>query len=261
MKCLKGVVLAAVVFLFPSAAQASLLDGLVARYDFSGSAVDTSGFGNDGTAFGPLLITDRFGNSDAAFHFDGADDYIQMPESDAFDSTAFSISLWFRAHAFPTEAGMLISKGQNNFEIHTGAVEFTGPSAMKLLPRFVALGVPMDWHTPANAYAIDDWTHVVGVYDPGNEIRFYVDGIESALSGPANLLDAPDNLLSARIGMRTDNTLPFDGDIDDVRIYNRVLTPDEVGQLHSIPEPSGVALAVCGLLGLLGCVARRLYAR
>lgn len=253
MKCFRGFVLAAVASLLPSVADASLDDGLVARYDFSGSAADSSGKSNDGTVSGPILISDRFGNADSAYHFDGVDDFIQIPESDAFDSTAFSISLWFRAHAFPTEAGMLISKGQNNFEIHTGAVEFTGPSAMKFLPRFVALGVAMDWHTPAEVYEIDEWTHVVGVYDPGKEIRFYVDGVESALSGPANLLDAPDNLLNARLGMRTDNTLPFDGDIDDVRIYNRVLTPDEVGQLHSLPEPSGIALcsvaAVC--LGVL----------
>jgi hypothetical protein len=59
-----------------------------------------------------------------------------LPESTAFDSTAFSISLWFRAASFPVQAGMLISKGQNNFEIHTAAEEFTGPSAMKLLPVF-----------------------------------------------------------------------------------------------------------------------------
>lgn len=232
------------------AARASLLDGLVAHYELDGDANDSSGFSNNGTAVGPGPTTDRFGAATGAYHFDGVDDYIQLPESTAFDSTAFSISLWFRAASYPVEAGMLISKGQNNFEIHTGAEEFTGPSAMKFLPRFVAHEVTMDWYTPADTYALDEWTHVAGVYNPGAEIRFYVNGVEIPLSGPIDLLDAPDNLLDARLGARTDDTLFFHGDIDDVRIYNRVLTADEVGLL-AIPEPSTYVMAAMGIVALL----------
>jgi len=239
----------AFVVLVPSVTRASLTDGLVGHYELNGSTADSSGFNNDGIAMGATPSSDRFGTPNGAYFFDGIGDYIHIPESAAFDSTAFSISLWFRAESFPVGAAMLISKGQNNFEIHTAAS--TGPSAMKFLPRFVEHGVIMDWYTPADTYSLVEWTHVVGVYDPGIEIRFYVDGVEVPLSGPLALLNAPDNLLDARLGARTDDTLFFHGDIDDVRIYNRVLSASEAEQLFSaVPEPTTFALWLLGLAAI-----------
>ncbi|MDZ4781899.1 MAG: LamG-like jellyroll fold domain-containing protein, partial [Planctomycetia bacterium] len=206
-----------------------LLNGLTARYDFSGDAADLSGFGNDGTVFGPVPTADRFGISDAAFLFDGDDDYIQLPEGSAFDSTDYSISLWFRAESTPAQAGMLISKGQNNFEIHTAGD--TGATAMTFLPRF---GSGQDWHTESDAYALHEWTHVVAVYRSAAEVRFYVNGTEAPLFGPNVAENAPDNLLNARLGMRTDNALAFHGAIDDVRIYSRALSMSEAAELFAL---------------------------
>lgn len=223
--------LAISVILVPCGTQAELTDGLVARYDLNGNAADSSGYRNDGTVMGATPSPDRFGTPNSAYFFDGIDDYIRIPESTAFDSPAFSISLWFRSASFPAEAGMLISKGQNNFEIHTTQEEFIAPRAIKFLPRFVAHGVTMDWYAPANTNALHEWTHIVGVYNPGTEIRFYVNGVDMPLKGPSDLRNASDNLLDARLGMRSDNTLPFHGEIDDVRIYARVLSADEISQL------------------------------
>jgi len=121
MNTLRKLTLATVVLLFPCVGKASLLDGLVAHYDLNGNAADSSGFGNDGSLVGVTSSADRFGAPNSAYYFDGVDDYINIPESSAFDSSAFSISLWFRAASLPVQAGMLISKGQNNFEIHTAA--------------------------------------------------------------------------------------------------------------------------------------------
>ena len=54
--------------------QAGLNDGLVANYPFNGNANDGSGNGNDGIVNGVTLTTDRFGNADSAYSFDGVDD-------------------------------------------------------------------------------------------------------------------------------------------------------------------------------------------
>lgn len=213
--------------------QAALTDGLTAHYELNGNAADSSGGASHGTVKGATPSSDRFGTPNGAYFFDGIDDYILIPESAAFDSRAFTISLWFRSASFPREAGMLMSKGQNNFEIHTTQEEFIAPRALKFLPRFVAHGVAMDWNTAADMNALHKWTHVVGVYNPGTEISFYVDGVEATLSGPSELRDAPDNRLDARLGMRTDNSLPFHGEIDDVRIYDRPLPAEEISQLFS----------------------------
>ena len=124
---------------------------------------------------------------------------------------------------------MLISKGQNNVEIHTAG--HTGATSMTFLPRY---GGGQDWHTETDAYALHEWTHVVAVYRSATEVRFYVNGAEVPLFGPTVAENAPDNPLHARLGMRTDNTLAFHGAIDDVRIYSRALSTSEAAGLFTL---------------------------
>ena len=56
-----------------------LTNGLVAYYPFNGNANDASGNGNDGTVQGAVPTTDRFGNANSAYAFDGLTDYIELP--------------------------------------------------------------------------------------------------------------------------------------------------------------------------------------
>jgi len=60
--------------------------GLVAYYPFSGNANDTSGNGYDGTVYGATLTTDRFGNSNSAYSFDGSENYISIPVNINYDT-------------------------------------------------------------------------------------------------------------------------------------------------------------------------------
>ncbi|MBN2000041.1 hypothetical protein JW935_20990, partial [candidate division KSB1 bacterium] len=52
--------------------------GLIAWYPFSGNVLDKSGNNNHGEVNGPILVSDRFGNPNSAYYFDGVDDYIQI---------------------------------------------------------------------------------------------------------------------------------------------------------------------------------------
>ncbi|RKY55315.1 MAG: hypothetical protein DRP89_03575, partial [Candidatus Neomarinimicrobiota bacterium] len=72
-------------------------NGLVAYYPFNGNANDESGNGNDGTVNGATLTTDRFGNENSAYSFDGVDDYIMVQDSPElqFGTNDFTIALWF----------------------------------------------------------------------------------------------------------------------------------------------------------------------
>ena len=73
-------------------------NGLVAYYPFSGNANDSSGNGNNGTVYGATLTTDRFGNANSAYSFDGVSNYINIANSILpSTSTSLSISLWFIA--------------------------------------------------------------------------------------------------------------------------------------------------------------------
>ena len=206
-------------------------NGLVAYYPFDGSANDTSGGRHNGIVRGAQLTQDRFGNPNSAYYFNGDTAFISLPDSIAFKSQAYTITMWFAPERYPEQADFLISKGQNNFEIHTGS-ERNGKLAMKFLPRF-AQGA--DWHTPADTYRLNEWQQVAVTYNPRqNDIHFFINGSEKALSGPMTTPLTPDSQVPARLGMRTDGTLPFKGKLDDVRIFNRALSPNEVTQLFNV---------------------------
>lgn len=73
--------------------------GLVAWYPFNGNANDESVNNNNGVVSGALLTTDRFGNSNSAYYFNGQGDMIDVftPNSFVFDATnSFTINVWFR---------------------------------------------------------------------------------------------------------------------------------------------------------------------
>src|SRR3954468_22416223 len=85
--------------------QVNLNAGLVAYYPFNGNANDASGNGLNGNPQnGVQLTTDRFGNPNSAYHFDGLDDYIQVKNAAAFNpSTAMSIVLNFNPEQYGTQ--------------------------------------------------------------------------------------------------------------------------------------------------------------
>ena len=56
--------------------------GLVGWWKFDGDATDSSGNGNDGTVNGATLTTNRHGQANSAYSFDGVNDYIQVPHHD-----------------------------------------------------------------------------------------------------------------------------------------------------------------------------------
>ncbi len=71
-------------------------DSLVAWYPFNGNANDESGNGHHGTVHGATLTTDRFGNPNSAYHFDGVDDFIEVIAGNFVTeiNDARSISFW-----------------------------------------------------------------------------------------------------------------------------------------------------------------------
>jgi len=214
-----------------------LTTGLVAFYPFNGNSDDTSGSGNNGTVNGATLTTNRFGVANSAYSFNGTNSYISIPDSTVFESKDFSISLWFQAFQLPVIADnarqveFLISKGQNNFEIHLGSA-LTGATAIRFLPRGVTL-----WDTPPDTYQTNVWEHAVAVFAPSRkDVHFYLNGRPLNIQGPDLQFVGADNSIPARLGMRTDGTLPFWGNLDDVRIYNRGLSKAEVNSLFNLVE-------------------------
>lgn len=151
----------------------------VAYYPFTGNANDAVGSLN-GTVNGATLTTDRFGNANSAYSFDGVDDNISINNDAVFNFNSFTSSLWFKYNG-PGTAGKsvwsLISKNSNgngfddafHFWINASSKETGGGVGNGSAEFYVG-----------NPPAIDNglWHHSALVFDNANDLVWlYLDGV------------------------------------------------------------------------------------
>jgi PKD repeat protein len=207
--------------------QGSTGGGLVADYPFNGNADDISGYENHGTVYGATLTTDRFGTPDAAFNFNGTDQYIEVPPSSSLNTaemSGFSVSLW---GLLDTVEGQEIYLDVNN---KSDGIEFElRPQDGKI--TFINNGGSLFLQDIEDA-ATDQWQHIVVVMDYSIDSAFlYVDGQLVAADSAAPII--PVNPFFS-FGRNTLNPWYFSGILDDIKIYNRPLSEEEIDNLYNI---------------------------
>jgi hypothetical protein len=79
---------------------------LVTYFAFDGNALDTSGKGNNGTVHGATLVSNRLGQVDSAYHFDGVDDFIAASAS-GLPAAERTVAFWFLADSVANRPVML----------------------------------------------------------------------------------------------------------------------------------------------------------
>ena len=97
-------------------------NGLVGYWPFNGNANDESGNGNNGIVTGATLTSDRFGNANSAYSFDGLDDFIWTGFVQQLSGSQFAtISYWINSPLnFPNNAA-------GNYKLHLSDKIITGP--------------------------------------------------------------------------------------------------------------------------------------
>jgi hypothetical protein len=214
---------------FPSCTD-SINNGLVAYYPFDGDANDYSDNSNHGTINGAVLIADRFGRENNAFSFDGEKATIEanVKNMPAIDSPQ-SFSWWFRIHTEPTYINDL---GADNMIALVDSGKGIGIQFGFRAPGYQTLGFDAwNWGggtlLEAEQPEVNKWHHCVYIYD-GLIHRLYVDGKEVSKSEANTQQDIPNLLM---FGNYPSGNQYFAGDMDDIRIYNRVLNKDEINVL------------------------------
>ncbi|RMF63822.1 MAG: LamG domain-containing protein, partial [Bacteroidetes bacterium] len=210
-------------------ASISNADGLVAYYPFNGNANDESGNGHDGTVLGTTLTSDRFGTPNSAYNFNGNDSRIDLGNPVDFESP-LSFSGWFRLDAAAeSQWNTLFMKSQycSGFGVMYNAN--TDQSGRKFFRIYNSscegiAGTDVDYMV---TYA--DWVHYTLVYD-GVSLETYINGnLVGTHAYSSSILDEDQMWLGANgPDDRVNGYYHFTGDIDDVRIYDRALTSDEV---------------------------------
>jgi uncharacterized protein (TIGR02145 family) len=214
-------------------------DGLVAYYPFNGNANDESGNGNDGIAYGATLTTDRFGNANSAYNFDGVDDNIEIGHSpsnlDFGPYDDFSVVAWVKLDTLLTNGLIGRHNGGGLYGTYWYAMISDDVSYTKICPgdnsfSKISMG--------SNPLTTDVWFQVVYTFDRDGFQKTYINGELDTLADISsidglNISDTSIPISIGQIGNKTLNTnFFFKGAIDDIRIYNRALNENEILALY-----------------------------
>lgn len=193
----------------------------------------------NGDEYGNIgYVAGKFGE---AANFDGIDDYILVPNNSdlEFGTESFSISFWMNTSDIPPSRQYIIDKDYSYYS--TGLYRFTlEPSGSDdaTVAFWVQRGATYFNATGLVPVNDGDWHHIVGVRDTANgALKLYYDGVEETLTTESPILDTSSGfplVFGASSGTHptTGKHVNFyTGLIDEVRIYNRVLTPDEIQAL------------------------------
>ena len=187
------------------------------------TAVDSSGYGNDGTLKGPPEWA--VGQLGEALDFDGSSDYVEVPHNPSLSITeAITIAAWTYMSTGASGEMAIVSKG--GWAANNLPYELTMEAGSIIYWQFYD-DAGRDTCSP-DSPPVDEWHHITGTYD-GTLFKCYIDGEladEWAYTGTM-----PENELSVMIGRRTTGGCQFNGLIDEVMIYNHALSDDQVPQI------------------------------
>lgn len=184
-----------------------------------GLVIDSSLQGNDGTLFGPTLEPGLIYN---CLSFDGIDDYVSCgsdPSLDINTFSAFTYEAWVRLDSTLVDEA-IISKGKFQ-DMWFDKVELYWFCYVRDISNDSFYAKYTQEHPVAGTWYLLD-----GVWD-GSELSIWVNAVKGAVTAaPASLIDTSADDLT--LGWRLDIAEYLHGKIDEIRIYNRALSPDQI---------------------------------
>ncbi len=218
-------------------AQSQVTNGLTAKYSFNyGNANDEIGT-NNGIIFGATPSTDRFGNPNHAYYFEDGD-YIALLNSPALKSSNMTISIWVKFENFlfssvnknhvyvvpnaPSGANFMSASISldNSGQMFCGSQNTSGGSAFMTTSAFVNYS---NWHHIVLAFGFDS-------------LHTYVNGVKQSMFKGFNTIYTNDSVFIGKSGHATWKG-NLNGYVDDLRVYDRVLSPAEVDSLYNEANP------------------------
>src|SRR3989344_1762428 len=208
--------------------------GLISHWKFDGNAFDSSGFGNNGTLVNdPTFTTGKIGQ---AINLDGVDDYVSVGSVGINTGAPFTMSVWIY-HQTTIDYGTIMGyDGTHRLLVQNGNDSLLSQQ-------------DGNFFSAANAVPNNQWINVV-YWNDGTKERWYVNGIQSGSDHVTANAEWNAVFYLGRYDL-ADTNYKYKGLIDDVRIYNRALSAQEVLDIYNdtgavaptpTPTPATVSL-------------------
>jgi hypothetical protein len=211
-------------------------DGLQAWYPFSGNADDESGNGNNGTVNGATLTTDRFGSINNSYQFNENTDMISISNTN-INPQDFTISGWCKLNSpfiyttfsileianldYTTPGGLGLHMTQNDGIFGNGNYKVYG---------FSSNNAQVDSDILSYNF-VSNWNHYVLVKHNGT-IQLFINNLIIATSPATQLTDFTNSWLQIGSRQNINNNPLSSRNIDDIGIWNRALTQEEITNLY-----------------------------
>lgn len=192
----------------------TISSGLVAHYKFNGNATDSAG-NNNGSVSGATV--QHNGKLGKCYTFNGVGDTIGITSPYTF-STSQTISMWVK----PSEVDNYRSFFGNDDTFNYVRMR-SGAEATQLQGETSTNGDEFFLNAGETIFTVGTWTHMTLVWKANKVFDLYINGVYKASSSATT----DDELIIKHFGKGYDS-YPFKGDMDDVRIYNRILTSSEI---------------------------------
>jgi len=212
--------------------QVNLKLGLRLYLPFSGNAKDESGNNNNPVFNNASLTADRLGNAKSAYHFNGRNTYMKILNSQSINmGNKMSISLWVKPMGFYT------GRCYNNMMLMKGDADYLpGNYSLRFSDVYTGCTAPTTkeerFYDAAGAVAatplvkLNQWYNITVTYD-GKTARLYIN-CELKASYPTSVSFI--NAYDLYIGHLNNDQYPYwlNGDLDEIRIYDRALNKEEI---------------------------------
>ena len=216
---------------------------LIASWPFEGqgeTVLDVSGNGNDGTLIGGGRTAD--GKTGNALSLNGQNECVDLGALD-ISGQGLSLVMWFNANSFDVSDARLISKATSSApEDHWWMLStISSGSEMRLRYRLKTdNGGTSELIASSGSLQTNTWTLGVVTYD-GSAMRIYKDAIEVGSMNKTGAVSVNPSV-NAMIGCNpgADHTAAFNGYMDEVLVYNRALSAEEIKAIFDggQPEPT-----------------------
>ena len=235
MKKLFSIIAIVSTFLIVNSVLADINEGLVAYYPFNGNADDQTGNGHNGTVYGATLTNGHLENDNGAYNFDG-NDYIEIPGNQNLypGNHDYSISVWIKSSARPSQF-MNIVYNQESWS-NDAVVLSLSPSGQVTWVFHDNNGGGMCRIDTTQTVTDGEWHHISAIRNRSKNVsQVYIDSILAgeAQDTNANVVIPLRNKLY--IGKRGNikSERYFNGVIDEVRIYNKALSNNDIQELYN----------------------------
>jgi Concanavalin A-like lectin/glucanases superfamily/Secretion system C-terminal sorting domain len=203
--------------------------GLVGWWPFNGNANDESGNGNHGVVNGASLTADRNSKANSAYNFNGTNK-ISVPSNSSMNFKNFSLSFYLKSN-YTTYGGNktagIIGKGSNltnKLLVYIGNTGYIGLECQPIVQQGTA--------SNGVYYNNNVWHNIVFTVEAGGLAKIYINGVFNNQTSFSSQFFS-DNSLPLQFGDIDDNWYSaFIGQLDDIALFNRVLTQEEITNLY-----------------------------